>query len=125
MTIKKIDFERAGLLLGIMEKVANVGPMMTSISGEAGEELKAINEACKENGRERAEAIRQNEQIAEQQRLRAAEESAVENDKPRGPIQPNEGQPYVPGQPVVDPVDKPAPVTIEARPVIEPVERRL
>lgn len=111
--MKKIDFERAAMLMDVQQKVANVGVMMASIGGEAGEELKAINADCLENARERAEKIRQEEQVAEQQRLRAAEESAAENDKPRGPIQPAEGQPLAPGLPTPD------------HGVAEPIERRL
>lgn len=104
-----IDFNKAGMLLTIMEKVANVGPMMMAISGEAGEELKAINQACIENARERAEKIRQEESFAEQQKLKAVQEHDAGNAQPRGPIQPAEGQPYVPGQPVPGPVGEPSP----------------
>lgn len=71
--MKDIDFERAALLMGIMEKQANVSPMLTSISGEASQELKAIAEDCRQNAIERADAIRKEEQVVEQQRLKAAE----------------------------------------------------
>lgn len=134
--MKEIDFERAATLLDIMQKVANVGPMMTSIAGEAGEELKAINEDCRQNARERAEEIRANEQVAEAQRLEAVKAHDEANAQPRGPIQPPDIQPYVPGQPVPRPVSKPSPTDLNGDGIEdsqepteprapEPVERRL
>lgn len=96
MTIKKIDFERAGLLMDIMAKVATVGEMNNSIAGEAGEELKAINEDCRLNGVERADKIRKEEQAAEQKRL----EAAKANVEPLNPDpQPQPTQVYMPGEP--------------------------
>lgn len=68
-----IDFERAALLMDIQSKVANVGVMNASIAGEAAEELKAINEACRQNAAERADKIRAEEQVAAQKALAAAE----------------------------------------------------
>lgn len=135
--MKEINFGRAAMLLDIMQKVANVGPMMTSIGGEAGEELKAINEDCKTNGRERADKIRQEEQVAEQQRLQAVADHNAENEKPRGPIQPIDTKPLMPGQPIPGPVGEPSPNDIDRdgiddsmelephQPVGEPIERRL
>lgn len=97
--MKVIDFERAALLMAIMEKQANVSPMLTSISGAASQELKAIAEDCRQNAIERADAIRKEEQVAEAKRLEAVKEHDAQNAQPRGPIQPAEGQPYMPGQP--------------------------
>lgn len=107
--MKEIDFNRAGMLLTVMEKCATVGPMMTNISGEAGEELKAINKDCIDNARERADKIRAEEQIAEQKRLEAVRAHDEENAQPRGPIQPPDAKPYMPGQPVDRPVGEPSP----------------
>lgn len=91
-----IDFERAILLMSIMEKQANVSPMLTSISGEAAEELKGIAEDCRQNATERAARIRQEEQVAEQHRL-----EAIEADKePINPDpKPQPAQVYMPGEP--------------------------
>lgn len=71
--MKDIDFDRAALLFNIMEKAATVGPMMSSISGEAGEELKHINEDCRQNALERADERRREEadRIAAEQQLHA------------------------------------------------------
>lgn len=134
--MKEIDFERAAMLLDVMQKVANVGPMMMSISGEAGEELKAINEDCKENARERADEIRANEQVAEAQRLEAVKAHDEANAQPRGPIQPPDTRVYVPGQPVPGPIGKPSPTDLNRDGIEdvqeplephapEPIERRL
>lgn len=96
---KEIDFERAMMLMSIMEKQANVSPMLTSISGEAAQELKGIAEDCRQNGAERADAIRKEEQVAEAQRLEAVRAHDEENAKPRGTIQPSGPQVYMPGEP--------------------------
>lgn len=70
-----IDFQLAATLMDVMSKQVTVAPMMTAIFGEASEELKEINRQCEENRDERAKEIRANEQVAEQQRLSAAEEA--------------------------------------------------
>lgn len=91
-----IDFERAALLMDIMQKQAGVSPMLTSISGEAAEELKGIAEDCRQNAMERADAIRKEEQVAEVQRL----EAVKANVEPLNPDpQPQPAQVYMPGQP--------------------------
>lgn len=59
--MKDIDFDRAGMLLDVMAKCVNIGPMMSYIQGEAGEELKAINEDCHQNALERADDRRREE----------------------------------------------------------------
>lgn len=64
-----IDFERAAMLMGVMEKQVSISPMMTSIFGEASAELKEINRLAKENADERAEKIRAEEQVAQQKVL--------------------------------------------------------
>lgn len=78
-----IDFQHANLLLDVIAKVANIGPMNQAIAGEAQQELKVILAECEENRKERAEQIRAEEHAAEQQRL-----SAVEEDKPSKPFRP-------------------------------------
>lgn len=94
--MKDIDFERAALLMGIMEKQVNVSPMLTSISGEASQELKEIAEDCRQNAAERAAQIREEEQVAEQQRLEAVKANA----EPLNPDpQPQPAQQYMPGEP--------------------------
>jgi hypothetical protein len=72
-----IDFERAALLMSVIKDVTNVSPMDTNILGEAQQELREINELCKENARERAEE-------------RAAEEAANAPEQPRV-IAPSDG----------------------------------
>lgn len=116
-----IDFERAVLLMSIMEKQANVSPMLTSISGEAAEELKGIAEDCRQNATERARRIREEEQVAEQHRLEAVKAHDEQNAQPRGPVQPAEGQPLAPGLPVPGPVGEPSP-TGQNRDGIEDVQ---
>lgn len=94
--MREIDFERAMLLMGILEKQASVSPMLTSISGEASQELKEIAEDCRQNALERADAIRKEEQVAEQQRL----EAVKANTEPLNPDpQPQPAQVYMPGEP--------------------------
>lgn len=73
--MKEVDFTRAAILLDVIAKVTNVGPMNQPILGEAQEELKAIVADCNANREERAAKIREEEQIAQQQRLSAAEEA--------------------------------------------------
>lgn len=60
--------------MSVMEKVSTTGVMMSSISGEASEELKAINEDCRANALERADERRREEadrETANQAQLRA------------------------------------------------------
>lgn len=56
-----IDFERAAVLLDVLAKCAVAGPSASAIAGEAGDELKIIHDACRENAIERA-----NERAAEE-----------------------------------------------------------
>lgn len=86
--MKEIDFDRALLLMNIMEKQANVSPMLTSVSGEAAEELKGIAEDCRQNAFERADKIRSEEQVAAQKRLEAvkAEEATNTEGNTKQPI---------------------------------------
>lgn len=80
--MKEIDFERAGMLLDVVAKCVNIGPMMSYIQGEAGEELKAINEDCHANAQERADERRREEadRITQQQaELAAAEDEGSED----------------------------------------------
>lgn len=53
MMAYKFDFERAALLFGIMKSVADIGPMWTAISSEAGAELKEMNDKLVEEQKRR------------------------------------------------------------------------
>lgn len=106
--MNKIDFERANTLMSIISQQVNVSPMMTSIAGEASEELKEINRLAKENADERAEKIRQEETVASQRRLEAQRRDQENGDGETRPLtnKPNPIPPYQPGQPVDRPEDK-------------------
>lgn len=108
--MKEIDFERAAMLLDVIAKVTNVGPMNQPILGEAQQELKAIVADCESNRAERADKIRAEEQVAAQKKLDAAVDTGpkVDPQPPKTPIFPNP-MPIVTDKPVVD----------------EPVERRI
>lgn len=71
-----IDLNRAAVLLDVMQKVANVGPMFTAIAGRAGDELKAMNDEILEENRKKAEAekAKASEAAAKEQRTRELEE---------------------------------------------------
>lgn len=51
-----IDLNRAAMLLDVMQKVANVGPMFTALGGRAGDELKAMNDEVLEDNKKKAKA---------------------------------------------------------------------
>lgn len=107
--MKKIDFERANALLGLFSACVNNGPLVSHIQGEVAEELKAINEECRQNALERADETRKREQVAEQKRLEAAKERRKEEEQ----INPNPQpfvQPTMPGEPVPqgDPLSQPS-----------------
>lgn len=118
--MKEIDFERASALLDVMAKVANVGPMFTTLSGEAGEELKGILADCQSNARERADKIRQEEQVAQQQALQAS--TVIANEKQPDPNPPN--IPSVgPGQPTITSPIKPTVEDTNANGIADVQER--
>ncbi len=73
--MKEIDFDRAALLLEVIAKVTNIGPMNQPILGEAQEELKGIVADYESNRHERADKIRQEEQVAAQKALAAADDA--------------------------------------------------
>lgn len=52
------DFERASMLLNIMQQVANIGPMWSEMAGEAGDELKSMVEELRDTRKIRAERER-------------------------------------------------------------------
>lgn len=90
--VPEIDLDRAAALLGLVEKCANIGPMMSYIAGEAGEELKEINEQCRQRALARADVIRRQEAEAGQARqleLQQAQEQEQANKEfdpaPTGP----------------------------------------
>lgn len=83
--IDNYDFERANMLMGVMEKVANVAPKATSISGLASQALNEMNEEAKDIARRRAEAYAaaeakrlEMEQRRQKDELEAAEHEANE-----------------------------------------------
>ncbi len=78
--MKEIDLERAAFLMDVIQKVPNVVPQMMALSGEAGEELKAIHQDCLDNQKERAQALKAEAAEAQAARLAQAQE-ALEADK--------------------------------------------
>lgn len=61
-----VNLDRAAVLLDVMQKVANVGPMFTAIAGRAGDELKTMND----------EILEENKKKAAAEKAKAAEEAA-------------------------------------------------
>lgn len=79
--IDGFDFERAVMLMSVMEKVANVAPKAASISGLAAAALNEMNEEAKDIAKHRAEEFakleaQRAEALAAQQREREEEERA-------------------------------------------------
>jgi len=64
--IDAFDFGRAGMLMSIMEKVANVGVKSTAIGGLAAAALNEMNEEAKAIARRRAEEFAKAEAAAAQ-----------------------------------------------------------
>lgn len=98
--VDNFDFERAVMLMSVMEKVATVGVKSTAIGGLAAAALNEMNEEAKAIGKRRAEAVaelerKRDEALAAQQREReeaaAAEREEAEQVRmqPRQPIAPN------------------------------------
>lgn len=115
--IDGFDFERASMLMSVMEKVANVAPKATAISGIAGAALEEMNEEAKAIGKRRAEefkklAAQRAEALAAQQRERderaaaEAEEAAQLKMHPKQPIAPEPTQ-----QPQPRALPRQAPIT--------------
>ncbi len=78
--IDNFDFERAAMLMGVMEKCANIGVKSTSIGGLAAAALNEMNEEAKAIARRRTEALADLERRvamarAEKQAEREAEEA--------------------------------------------------
>lgn len=94
-----IDFERAVVLMDAMAKQVTVSPMMTAIFGEASEELKEINRLAKENADERAQKVREEEQIAQQQKLEAQQADQEENERQQPVVSKPVPPSIMPGQP--------------------------
>ena len=91
-----INYERTLLLLSVIEKCAGT-PTLNSIAGIAGVELYATNEEAKSALAERAEKIREEEQIAQQKALAEAEEAnaAAEEANKGDTPQPYENEPTI------------------------------
>ena len=87
--IHDFDFERVGLLLGMMEKLVTVAPKATSLFGIAQAEIEILNEQAKGIAKARAEKAKQAEHVrflAEQDRRAKeieAEDAAREKNEQR------------------------------------------
>lgn len=81
-----ISFERAGLLLHVVEKCA-ANPAFSSIAGIANAELRTINEEARAELADQAAKVREEEQVAKQQRLQAEAETEP-TPEPVEPIEP-------------------------------------
>lgn len=77
--VDAFDFERAVMLMSVMEKCANVAPKSTAISGLAAAALNEMNEEAKVIGKRRAEEFAKIEAAAAQKR--AEEERAQREDE--------------------------------------------
>jgi hypothetical protein len=125
--IDNFDFDRASMLMGIMEKVSNIAPKNTAILGLAVTALNKMNEEAMEIARKRAEAFarlatRQAELLAAQQReqAEAEREDAIDSGevevRPRAiPSRTFERPDPTPGQPRPPITPKPAPETTGRR----------
>ncbi len=85
--IDGFDFERAAMLMGIIEKVANVAPKASAISGCAQAALNEMNEEAKAIAKRRAEEFTKLEAAAvqkraEEQAQRETDEAEVVDDGP-------------------------------------------
>jgi hypothetical protein len=86
--VDAFDFERAVMLMSVMEKVANVAPKSAAISGLAAAALNEINEEAKAIAKRRAEAFKdlerqRDERLAAQRRERDAEVIRVQEEAER------------------------------------------
>lgn len=78
--IHDFDFDRAMVLMSVIEKVANTGVKNTSISGLAQAELEAMNIAAKEIAVRRADRAREAEAKRVQVEQERLDREAAEND---------------------------------------------
>lgn len=81
MPSTNFDFERAMMLMTVMEKVANVAPKAMSISGLASAELNAMNDEAKAIALAAAEAERQRIEAERPKMIPAEDEATAEDDE--------------------------------------------
>lgn len=79
--IDGFDFERAAMLMSIMEKVANVAPKSSALSGLAAAALNEMNEEAKEIARRRAEEFAKAEAKAQAEAIVAAKQEQARQDE--------------------------------------------
>lgn len=132
----KIDFERAGTLMDVVQKVASVSPSYMAISGAAMRELKEMNDTALEEQKElAAQRLKEENEAAarlnEQNRI-AAEKQAKIDQEVANRTQASRGQPLtvMPGEPVpaavrreageTEPNDDPAPHEVQGE--LEPID---
>lgn len=112
--IENFDFERAAMLMGVIEKCATVGVKATSISGLAQASLNEMNEEAKVLAKKRAEAFKElerkrDEALAAQRREREAFEAAKAEEAEQLRMHPKE--PVAPAVPRAMPARAPAPTS--------------
>lgn len=106
MERSKIDFERAAALMDVVQKVANVVPTFTALSGAAMTELKEMNDVAQKEAnelgarrlkeeQERAAVLNAKAQDeADRQARQDAHEKAIDNNRqPVKPINVKPGEP--------------------------------
>lgn len=74
--VDNFDFERAMTLMGVMEKVANVAPKATAISGLATAALEEMNQEAKDIAKRRSEAFKELERKRDEALAAQAKEQA-------------------------------------------------
>lgn len=79
--IDGFDFARAAMLMGVIEKVANVAPKCTAILGLATVALNEMHEEAKEIGRRRSDEITRLEAQAQQKRAEEERERQEEAER--------------------------------------------
>lgn len=118
--IENFDFERAVMLMSVIEKCATVGVKATSISGLAQASLNEMNEEAKVLAKKRAEAFKElerkrDEALAAQRREREELDAANAEEAERMRMHPKE--PVAPSTPRAIPSNRaaPAPAPTERR----------
>lgn len=118
--VDSFDFERANMLMGVMEKVANIAPKSSSISGLAAAALNEMNEEAKAIAKRRADEFKKLESqraealVAQQRERDESERLKAEQDAedkrlrmhPKEPVAP---EPTAPVVPRAIPANRPAP----------------
>lgn len=109
--VDNFDFERAAMLMGILEKCATIGVKATAISGLASASLNEMNEEAKQIGKRRNDAIKElerkrDEAIAAQQRQQDDEARAKAEEEAKAKAD-RVNRPTPPEPTVVDPPARP------------------